>query len=746
MSPLAAPTPVLPPAMIDLIDRVAVGLAVIQEGRLLYANAPLCDLFGYEPGVLLDLEVPQALAIAEDRALVEEALSRCLLAEGGQVPCIFRGRRKDGAEIDVELAGTAISVAGRAAVLAHLCDVTPRRVLAARVIEAEARHRQSERLLDAAEVFLWEEDLSEVWAALQRLRARNLGDIGRHLREHPALAEELMSLLRISHLNAASTRLLGIDRNSAADAGLPAKARRILAPIFREQLIAIWDGASELRCDVALPTPEGNTLIGLLTMRMPRSEAAARQAAVVLLDITERKAAESRLAHLARFDSLTGLPNRATFTERLTEAMARARRGGGALAIHLMDVDGFKEVNDTLGHAAGDALLQAIGQRLQGAIRSTDTVARLGGDEFAIIQTDVTEASGVDLLASKLLRRLAQPYVIAERRLNVSISIGITLLSPRIRDPEMMLAHADLALYRAKQEGRNRYRFHSLEMEREIRARTTLAGQLREAIETDQLLLFYQPQIAYPAGEVIGLEAILRWRRGDGELLRPASFLRIAEETGLIVALGKWALRAACRQMKAWTEAGIAPPLLAINVSARQLRGESDFEAVLRAALAEFDLAPARLELELTEAVLADVAREPQDPVEELRRLGVGVAIDDFGTGSSSLGYLTAFRFSRLKVAHQFVHDVLSNTGNLATVRASLRLAEEIGLRAIAEGVETRAQADLLASLGCREMQGRFFGRPVPAAAIEPLLRAGRIPFDEPVDEPAETVYLIRPR
>lgn len=734
----AAPRPALPPVMIELLDGFATGLALIQDGRVLYANAPLTDIFGYAPSELLALEGLAALAVAEDRALLEDALRRCLADASGQAPCIFRGRRKDGMPVDVELAATTMTLDGRAVLLTQISDVTERRMMAARAIEAEARHRQSERLLDGAEVYLWEEDLSQVWAALQRLRTRNPGDIGRHLREHPALAEELMGLLRISHLNAAAARLLGIDRQAGTDAVLTPETRRLLAPIFREQLIAIWDGEAQLRRDVPLPGPEGMALAGLLTMRMPRSEAAARQTAVVLLDITERKAAESRLAHLARFDSLTGLPNRATFTERLTEAMARARRGGGGLAIHLMDVDGFKEVNDTLGHPAGDALLQAIGQRLQGAIRSTDTVARLGGDEFAIIQTDVVEASGVDLLASKLLRRLAQPYVIAERRLTVSMSIGITLLSPRIRDPEMMMAHADLALYRAKQEGRNRYRFHSLEMEREIRARATLAGQLRDAIETDQLLLFYQPQIAYPEGEVIGLEALLRWRRGDGELLRPASFLRIAEETGLIVPLGNWALRAACRQMRAWMEAGIAPPLLAVNVSARQLRSESDFETVLRRALTEFGLAPGQIELELTEDVLADAARESEDPVEELRRLGVGVAIDDFGTGSSSLGYLTAFRFSRLKVAHQFVHDILSNAGNLATVRASLRLAEEIGLRAIAEGVETRAQADLLAGLGCHEMQGRFFGRPAPAAAIEPLLRAGRLLLDQE----AETVGL----
>src|SRR5215470_4753391 len=240
MSPPAAPTPALPPAMTELFDGFATGLALIHEGRVLYANAPLGDIFGYGPSELLALEGLPALAVAEDRALLEDALRRCLADASGRAPCIFRGRRKDGMAVDVELAATTMTLDGRAALLTQLSDVTERRMMAARAIEAEARHRQSERLLDGAEVYLWEEDLSEVWAALQRLRARNPGDIGRHLREHPALAEELMALLRISHLNAASARLLGIDRDRPGASSLPDETRRMLAAIFREQLVAIW--------------------------------------------------------------------------------------------------------------------------------------------------------------------------------------------------------------------------------------------------------------------------------------------------------------------------------------------------------------------------------------------------------------------------------------------------------------------------------------------------------------------------
>ncbi len=707
--------------MRTLLDRMPLGVAVARGDRLLHVNPRLREILGYGRGEPVEGLALADLVATEDFAAFAEALRRASAGfDAGER--LFRARRRDGTPIEMDVRAWPAALDGHPAVFLSFLDLTPHR---AAMSEALARGRRYEALFHGCEVFIWDQDLSALWLALEQLRQRGIGDIARHLRETPGRAEELAGLVRLNECNEAGAKLF----DALDDTWVPGSAAlpRALEPILREQIAALWDGRPVLRSEVALPVPGGGSLFGALSMRMPQSAAAARHSAVVLFDITERKAAEARLAYLARFDSLTDLPNRATFIERLREAMARARRGGTGVAIHFLDLDRFKDVNDTLGHAAGDALLQAVAQRLKSSVRTTDTVARFGGDEFAVIQTDIGEPAGIDLLASKLIQALGQPYPIAGRELTITTSIGITLFSPQVRDPEAMMAHADLALYRAKEEGRNRYKFHSPEMDREARARLLLAGQLRQAIEGDRLALFYQPQVEMPGGRIIGLEALLRWRRGAEELLRPVSFLRIAEEMGLVVPLGHWVLREACRQLRAWTETGIAPPRLALNVSARQLRGESDFEPLLRGALEEFGVAPSRIELELTEAALAETARGGEDLIEELRRIGVAVAIDAFGTGYSSLGYLTAFRFSRLKIARHFVHDILSNAGNLAIVRAILRLAEELELRTIAQGVETFAQAQMLASLGCREMQGFCFGRPMPAAAIEPLLRAGRV-------------------
>ena len=722
-NPDASPSPAAP----------ATGYAIIEDGRLIEADPRLHRIFGVPEGERLQGRSLAELADAEEGSRLLWLVEQAAAAEA-PARLAIRARRRDGLAIEVEVCAVATSLGAGKAVFASFHHL-------AHAVESELRGPSGayEVLLDSTELLLWEADLSLVWQRLQRLRQDGISDISRHLREHGPAAEELLHLLRITHANLTAGQLLGIGGGSDPGVGRSSQAKSCLLPVLREQVAAIWDGQPQLRAEVSLPTASGRAMVGLLSMRVPRSAEEARRTAVALFDITDRKAAENRLAYLARFDSLTDLPNRATFIERLDEGLARARRGGAGLAIHFLDLDRFKDVNDTLGHAAGDALLQAVGWRLRNAIRTTDTVARFGGDEFAVLQSDVREPAGVDLLAAKLIRVLSEPFEIGGRQLSITTSIGITLYSLRIKDPETMMAYADLALYRAKDEGRNQYKFHSEEMDREVRARAFLAGQLREAIDGDRLALCYQPQIEFPGGRLIGVEALVRWRRND-ELLRPSSFLRIAEETGLIVPLGTWVLRESCRQLRDWIDAGIAPPLLSVNVAARQLKGEGDFELVLRSALEDFRISPGRVELEMTEAVLAEAAREPEDPIAELRRLGIGIAIDNFGTGYSSLGYLTSFRFTRLKIAHQFVHDILSNAGNLAIVRAILRLAEEMGLRAIAKGVETPAQADLLARLGCREMQGFHFGRPLSGAEIEPLLRAGGLAIEPPASGAAAAV------
>jgi diguanylate cyclase (GGDEF)-like protein len=716
MNPRSSALPA--PRAADPAGLPEMGLATIENGRLVEADASLCRIFACPPGVGLAGCPLDSLATEGEAARLRRHLREAGLG-AAPIRFVFQGRRHDGTSVDLEVCVVPTAPGSGGAVFASFLDRNRRsKPRESRIADRQGDSRY-ERLFEVSGLFLWEMDLAQVWQRLQSWKGKGIGDIERHLREHP---QEMDELLRLTHINSASDgarRLLRIDRRHTPPAAF--------VPILREQVAAIWDGCEQLHSEVSITAGDGKTLVGVLSMRLPRSEEEARHSAAALFDITERKAAEIRLAYLARFDPLTDLANRATFVERLAESMARARRSGTGIALHFLDLDRFKEVNDRLGHRAGDALLRAVGERLKGAVRETDTVARFGGDEFAVLQTDVSDATGVDLMAAKLIQVFAAPFRIERRQLNVTTSIGITVGPPPNRDSETMMVQADLALYRAKAEGRNRYKFHSEEMNQEVRARAALADQMREAIEAREFVLHYQPQIDILDGSLIGLEAHLRWPRSDKEMLRASSFLRLAEETGLIVPLGEWMLGEACRQLQAWTLAGIAPPRLAVRASSRQLKSEIDFEATLRAALEDSGIAPSSLELELSESVLGEMERAPEDPIARLRRMGVGVAIEGFGTGSCSLGYLTSFRVSRLKIARQFVHDILSNTANGALVRAILGVAREIDLEAIAEGVETRAQAELLAELGCRQMQGACFGQPVPAAAIEPVLKSGQI-------------------
>jgi diguanylate cyclase (GGDEF)-like protein/PAS domain S-box-containing protein len=445
------------------------------------------------------------------------------------------------------------------------------------------------------------------------------------------------------------------------------------------------------------------------------------------LDITARKAAEAALRAQARHDQLTGLPNRHAFLERLKEAFASSRRGAEAFAVLYLDLDGFKDVNDTLGHAEGDRLLQAVAARLKSNVRETDYTARFGGDEFAVLQTGLNDPSDAGALAAELTKCLAAPYRLDDNEVRITASVGISFFDSRIADPDDMLTQADLALYRAKEEGRDRYCFHSTELDRNVRERVTLTNELRAALENHELELYYQPQVELASGRIVGLEALVRWNHPQRGLLTPDVFIPIAERTGSIFALGRWVLGQACRQIKAWRDQGIAPPLLAINVSAAELHDYAKFEQFLAESLQQWGVAPGDIELELTESVLMETTQMHSDALARIKELGTSIAIDDFGTGYSSLAYLTAYPLSRLKIAQQFVVGIPDNAGDVAITKATLSLARELGVKVIAEGIETKAQLDFLVSAGCTVGQGFCFSRAVQAGCATELLRRGFI-------------------
>ena len=454
-------------------------------------------------------------------------------------------------------------------------------------------------------------------------------------------------------------------------------------------------------------------------------------------DITVHNRNEAKLLELARLDLLTGLPNRAVFAAAVQKAIAWARNGGPGFAVFYMDLDHFKDVNDTLGHPVGDALLQEVAKRLEANVRETDTVARFGGDEFAILATDIKEPADAGVLAAGLLEAFSKPFSVGENRMRSGASVGIAVYGLDATDAEMLLAHADLALHRAKAEGRGTYRFFTESMDTDVRTRVSLGHDLREAIGSPQIFLAYQPQVDAATGRIIGVEALVRWRHPELGMISPAEFIPAAETNGLIVALGRWVLWEACRQAGKWREAGIVPGVMAVNLSVLQFKTPFELEKDVAGALAASGLPPGMLELEITESLLMSRSLVNNEVLVRLRASGVRLAIDDFGTGFSSLDYLRRFPMDRIKIAQNFVLELGTTAstaaGSAAVVKATIGLARELGIDVIAEGVETAEQLRLIKSWRCHEVQGYFFAKPLSVADLEPLLQAGRI-----VTRPAE--------
>jgi diguanylate cyclase (GGDEF)-like protein/PAS domain S-box-containing protein len=444
-----------------------------------------------------------------------------------------------------------------------------------------------------------------------------------------------------------------------------------------------------------------------------------------LRDVTARRTAEARALHLARYDVLTGLANRAVFVEAVKHAIASAKRGGPGFAVLYLDLDHFKNVNDTLGHPAGDALLKEVAARLTANTRETDTVGRFGGDEFAIVAAGIKDPAGAAALADKLIAAVNAPFRIEDSDIHTAASIGIDLYSPGANDVETLLAHADVALYRSKTDGRGIFRFFTAAMDRQVRARATLGYELREAIAGNQLFLLYQPQVEAASGRITGIEALVRWRHPTRGVLAPGYFIPVAEATGVIGLLGHFVLWQACRQAKDWLDAGLPIRRISVNISALEFKSPGVLEADIMAALAATGLPPRLLELEMTESVLMVASREHDTILRRLRALGVKLAIDDFGTGYSSLDYLCRFPVDHLKIAHSFTKHVESGAGDASIVRAIIGLARELHIDVIAEGVETRSQLALLESWNCGEVQGFYFARPMEARDMAFLLRDG---------------------
>jgi diguanylate cyclase (GGDEF)-like protein/PAS domain S-box-containing protein len=567
-------------------------------------------------------------------------------------------------------------------------------------------------------------------------------DITERKRAEEELYQEHQLLQTI--LNAVPQRVFWKDRNCtfvgcnrafATDAGLNNPAEIIGKSDFElawsgtadryraDDKRTMEQGSTKLNFEEPQSRPDGS-LLWLRTSKLPLWDREGKVIGVIgtYEDITERKVAEDRVKFLALYDALTELPNRALLHDRLSKALASARRQKDKVALLFLDLDRFKDTNDSLGHSVGDLLLQNVAERLKRCAREQDTVARLGGDEFLIVLTNVKEIADASVAAERFMHALTAEFVVQGHSLSIGCSVGISMFPEHGTDSEILIKNADAAMYSAKQSGRNSFRFFTEDMNAQAVGRLTLENGLRLALDKKELFLVYQPQVDIVSGKIIGLEALLRWQHPTLGLVLPDQFIRIAENCGLIVPIGEWVLRTACSQVRKWQDEGIPAVSIAINVSAIQFRQE-DFCELIRRVLHETGLAPQYLELELTEGLLQANADVTSSVLQELKAMGLTLAIDDFGTGYSNFNYLRQLRVSKLKIDRSFIRDVAVNPDDAAITTAIISMAKSLNLKVIAEGVETEAQVSFLRTHQCDEIQGYYFSKPLAVDKVADKLR-----------------------
>ena len=534
----------------------------------------------------------------------------------------------------------------------------------------------------------------------------------------------------VTYLNTVAEKMTGWSRKDAAGKPL-------------EEVLRVIHGTTRERCKIPLNTViKNNRTMSLLppnTILIRKDgfesaiedsaapihdrEATVTGAVIVFHDVSAARAMALEMSHTAKHDVLTGLPNRALVNDRITQAITLAGRHKTQLAVLFLDLDGFKHINDSLGHAIGDKLLQSIARRLRACVRASDTVSRQGGDEFVVVLTQIAQSQDAAISAQKIINALAEPHSIDHHTLQITASMGISVFPAGGHDAETLIKTADTAMYCAKEKGRNTYSFFETEMNVRAVERQSTESSLRGALERREFVLHYQPKINLESGLITGVEALIRWEHPTRGQISPMNFIPVAEDCGLIVPIGNWALTEACRQARAWQDAGLPRISMAVNISATEFR-ESKLLGNIRAILGETGLDPHQLELELTETALMQRAQSTVSVLQSLKTMGVQLAVDDFGTGYSSLSYLVQFPIDTLKVDQSFIRKIDTGTSGITMIGAIISMGRSLKHRVIAEGVETAEQLAFLRAHGCEEGQGYFFSRPVPASQLTPLLDA----------------------
>ncbi|HTV75161.1 MAG TPA: EAL domain-containing protein [Candidatus Acidoferrales bacterium] len=651
--------------------------------RILAVNQAAIVQYGYSREQFL------AMTIEQLRPDADQVRLSAYVASLGSTPDIatstWHHKRADGSEFICDVSSTALTFAGVAARIAVCVDATDRAAMETALRRSRASLAEAQQL---AHLGSWEIDLVTrqiTWSA------------------------ELYRILGADYASDAVSTLYEFDH-----------------PEDRELVRAAIERAERERrpykVDHRIITRDGRERYVQEQGEFFYDESGKPYRCVgAILDITERKLAEERLVYLAHHDSLTDLPNRSLLTDRLVQSLGRARRRGRSVAVLFIDVDRFKSVNDTLGHEGGDAVLRTVGQRLRDLLRPGDTIARPGGDEFIIVLDDLASTSDAQTIAERVLAAIAEPIRVAEAELFVTGSIGIALSPDDGNDPDELLRNADAAMYVSKTRGGDAIELFTPAIRQSTIEQLAIESALRLALDREQICVAYQPIVDARTGLVVALEALARWTDPEHGVVNPEQFIRVAEEAGLTLRLGEQVLMRACRRMRSLIDRGHHDLSVAVNISPRQFR-EPDFAADVRRILETCDLAPRHLQLEITEnAYISGVDASIRNIV-ALKRMGVHMSIDDFGTGFSALGYLKRLPVHSLKIDRSFISDILHDAADQAIVRAIIAVAENLGLRVVAEGVENQRQAELLRELGCHQLQGFYFGRPVSEDAIQERL------------------------
>ena len=664
----------------QLIERMREGVAQAgNDGVLHLVNDRFCEMLGYTREELIGRNAEFLLAYPADVGLMHAQIRARQRGLSDQYS--VRVRRKDGTVIWLEIGG------------APVYDAQGRVVGSIGVHNDVTERRQAEQALRDSE-------------ARYRLMAEHSTDLISRTTPHGTLI----------YASDASRRLLGYEPTELVGRSIYEFIDRADAEEVR-QLSKLIEGAHPMTFSYRVHRKNGTQTWFETTSRAVTDPVTGAMIEIVSVsrDVSERKRVEEQIEYEAYHDALTGLPNRRLFRDRLTVALAHARRMRQVLGVMFLDLDRFKYVNDTLGHSVGDELLKTVAARLKAVLREEDSIARMGGDEFTVLVGDLADADDVVKVAQKLLETVAQPQRLEGQDLFLTTSIGIAMFPTDGDTAEMLLKNADHAMYRAKDAGRNAVRMFTPAMNVRAMERLSTESSLRRALERGELQLYYQPLIDVASSGVVGAEALLRWNRPDVGLVDPMSFIPIAEETRMIVPIGEWVVREACRQAVEWQRGRFPGLRVAVNLSARQFQS-NELPAQIGAALEESGLAPAHLELEITESLAMHKTERTVQQLRRLRELGVSIAVDDFGTGHSSLNYLRTFPVDRVKVDQSFVHEIDTSSADRAIVSAVIRMAHGLGLRVTAEGVETEAQFAFLREQQCEEVQGFLFGRPKAAA------------------------------